>query len=70
MIVRVDLPDELVAKIDDVAEDRQAFVSEAVRRLLGEDSGVASANETVRINELADELKREAHDVLEYQALS
>ena len=46
-------------------------MSEAVRRrLLSEDSMSVPANETLRINELADELNREAEDVLEYQALS
>ena len=68
MIVSVNLPDELVAKIDEVAEDRAAFVSEAVRRLLHDDSETIG-DELVRINELADELNREAQDVLEYQVI-
>ena len=69
MIVSVNLPDELVAKIDEVAEDRAAFVSEVVRRLLHDDSETIG-DELVRINELADELNREAQDVLEYQVIS
>jgi metal-responsive CopG/Arc/MetJ family transcriptional regulator len=70
MIVQVNLPDELVAKIDRVAQDRTAFVSEAVRRLLHDGSENPTENETARINELADELNREALDVLEYQVIS
>ena len=64
------LPDELAVKIDDVATDRTAFVAEAVRRLLYESRARASVDETARINELADELNREAEDVLEYQVIS
>jgi len=70
MIVQVNLPDDLVAKIDEVAADRTAFVSEAVRRLLHDGSENPMENETARINELADELNREALDVLEYQVIS
>ena len=58
MIVQVNLPDELVAKIDKVAQDRTAFVSEAVRWLLHDGSENPTGNETARINELADELNR------------
>jgi metal-responsive CopG/Arc/MetJ family transcriptional regulator len=69
MSVQVDLPEELVAKIDDVATNRSAFVAEAVRRLL-HDSLARGVDETARINELADELNREAEEVLEYQVIS
>jgi Arc/MetJ-type ribon-helix-helix transcriptional regulator len=68
MSVQVDLPEELAAQIDDVASDRTAFVTEAVRRLL-RDASARPTNETARLNELADELNREADDVLEYQNL-
>jgi metal-responsive CopG/Arc/MetJ family transcriptional regulator len=70
MSVQVSLPDELAAKIDDVATDRTEFVAEAVRRLLHESRRPAVANETARINELADELNGEAADVLAYQVIS
>ena len=70
MIVQVNLPDELVAKIDKVSQDRTAFVSEAVRRLLHDGSESPMGNETARINELADQLNHEALDVLEYQVIS
>lgn len=70
MTVQVNLPDELVSRIDEVATDRTAFVSEAVRRHLRSGSVPSVTNETSRINELADELNREAEDVLEYQVIS
>lgn len=70
MSVQVSLPDDLVAQIDDVANDRTAFVTEAVRRLLRESSETATEDEVARINEVADELNREAEDVLEYQVIS
>lgn len=70
MSVQVSLPDELAAKIDDLATDRTAFVAEAVRRLLYESHLRGNVDETARINELADELNREAEDVLEYQVIS
>ena len=70
MSVQVSLPDELAAKIDDVATDRTEFVAEAVRRLLHESRTPQVENETARINELADELNGEATDVLEYQVIS
>jgi hypothetical protein len=70
MAVQVNLPDELVSRIDEVATDRTAFVSEAVRRHLRSGSLPSVTNETARINELADELNREAEDVLEYQVIS
>lgn len=66
----IDLPDELVAQIDAVANDRSAFVAEAVRRLLREPGDVSDKNEIDLINELADELNAEAEDVLEYQVIT
>jgi len=70
MSVQVSLPDDLAEQIDDVAADRTAFVTEAVRRLLRESSEVTKGDEVARINEVADELNREAEDVLEYQVFS
>lgn len=64
------LPDDLAEQIDHVAADRTAFVTEAVRRLLRESPEVATDDEVARINAVADELNREADDVLEYQVVS
>jgi len=66
----VNLPDELAAQIDDVSSDRSAFVTEAVRRLLRESVPGGDRSEIDRINELADELNREAEEVLEYQVIA
>jgi metal-responsive CopG/Arc/MetJ family transcriptional regulator len=70
MSVQVSLPDDLAAQIDDVATDRTAFVAEAVRRLLRQSSATNTHSEVARLNEVADELNREAEDVLEYQVIS
>ena len=67
--VRVNLPDDLVARIDDLSSDRSAFVAEAVRRALRESDRRGDEQEIARIDEVADELNREAEDILEYQAL-
>ena len=69
MSVQVTLPDDLAEQIDQVAEDRTAFVAEAVRRLLRDASEPTLQDEVARINEVADELNREAEDVLEYQVI-
>jgi metal-responsive CopG/Arc/MetJ family transcriptional regulator len=68
MSVPVMLPDELAAEIDGVAEDRSAFVAEAVRRLL-QQSSAAPAGDRARIDAFAEELNREMEDVLEFQVL-
>lgn len=71
MSVQIALPDDLAEQIDHVATDRTAFVAEAVRRLLRDSSDpTAVQDEVARINEFADELNREAEDVLEYQVIS
>jgi metal-responsive CopG/Arc/MetJ family transcriptional regulator len=70
MSVQVSLPDDLAKQIDHVAADRTAFVTEAVRRLLRESAETTADDEVARINEVADELNREAEDVLEYQVFS
>lgn len=69
MTIQVELPEEIVARIDSVSADRAAFVVEAVRSLLRESETTAGADDTARINEVADELNREAADVLEYQVI-
>ena len=68
--MHIDLPDDLVAQIDAVANDRSVFVAEAVRRLLREPGDVSNKSEIDLINELADELNAEAEDVLEYQVIA
>ena len=69
MTIQVTLPDELVARIDNLAQDRTAFVVQAIRSLLRESETTTDAEETARINEVAEELNREAEDVLEYQVI-
>ena len=63
MSVQIALPDDLAEQIDHVTKARTAFVAEAVRRLLPE---LTTNDEVARINEVAEELNREAEDVLEY----
>ena len=70
MSTQVNLPDDLVARIDDLSTDRSEFVAEAVRRALRESEQKADEHEIARINEVVDELNREAEDVLEYQVLA
>ncbi|HET8796689.1 MAG TPA: hypothetical protein VFO89_03320, partial [Thermoanaerobaculia bacterium] len=65
--VHIAIPDDLAEQIDHVATDRTAFVTEAVRRLLRDTSPSTLEDEVARINQFADELNREAEDVLEYQ---
>jgi metal-responsive CopG/Arc/MetJ family transcriptional regulator len=69
MSVHVAIPDDLAEQIDHVATDRTAFVAEAVRRHLQDASTSDLKDEVARINQFADELNREAEDVLEYQAI-
>jgi metal-responsive CopG/Arc/MetJ family transcriptional regulator len=68
MTVHVNLPDDLVEQIDSFAPDRSAFIEEAVKRMLRESTD-SVPDETGRINQLADELNREAEEVLEYQVI-
>jgi hypothetical protein len=70
MSVHIAIPDDLAEQIDHVATDRTAFVAEAVRRLLRDTSSPTLEEEVARINQFADELNREAEDVLEYQVIS
>jgi len=69
MTVQIALPDDLARQIDQVTPDRSAFVTEAVKRMLRE-STESAHDEIQRINELSEELNREAEDVLEYQVIS
>ena len=55
MTIQVDLPDELVARIDGVAEDRTTFIADAVRLALLQSRRVTDDHEVARINELAEE---------------
>jgi hypothetical protein len=68
--VHITIPDDLAEQIDQVATDRTAFVTEAVRRLLRDGSTATLEDEVARINQFADELNREAEEVLEYQVIS
>lgn len=68
--VHITIPDDLAEQIDHVATDRTAFVAEAVRRLLRDGPTSTLEDEVARINQFADELNREAEDVLEYQVIS
>lgn len=67
MSISVNIPEELVAEIDRRGTDRTAFVVEAVKRLLCEDTADFDRREIERINQNADDLTAEAMDVLEYR---
>jgi len=70
MTIQVNLPDDLVARIDDLSSDRSEFVAEAVRKALRESQSDTTEHDISQINEVVDELNREAEDVLEYQVLA
>ncbi len=70
MSVHITIPDDLAEQIDHVATDRTAFVTEAVRRLLRDTPTSTLEDEVALINQFADELNREAEEVLEYQVIS
>lgn len=67
MTVEVNLPEDLIAQIDTISDDRNQFITEAVRRVLGAKT-IDHKAEVDRINAVADELNQEAADALEYQA--
>ena len=69
MSVTVHLPEDLAAKIDSVSNDRSAFVADAVRQALRERSAKDVTEEVARIDPVAEELNREASEVLEYQVI-
>jgi hypothetical protein len=68
MSVHIAIPDDLAGEIGHVATDREAFVAEAVRRLLRDAPPLTLDEEVARINQFADELNREAEEVLEYRS--
>jgi metal-responsive CopG/Arc/MetJ family transcriptional regulator len=70
MSVNITIPDDLAEQIDHVTPDRTAFVAEAVRRLLRDTPSSTLEDEVARINQFADELNREAEDVLEYHVIA
>jgi metal-responsive CopG/Arc/MetJ family transcriptional regulator len=70
MTIEVNLPEELVARIDELAEDRGEFVVRAVTKMLRENDRGGDDQELARINSVAEELNREAEDVLEYQVIA
>jgi metal-responsive CopG/Arc/MetJ family transcriptional regulator len=69
MTIQVNLPADLIAKIDSISSDRDRFIADAIRQVLRK-SARSDDEEVARINAVADELNAEAADVLEYQALS
>jgi len=68
-MVTVQLPEDLAAEIDNVSKDRSSFVAEAVRKALRDRTAKHLAEDVARINSVAEELNREASDVLEYQVI-
>jgi len=69
MQVTVHSPRTLRPRSHSVTNDRSAFVTKAVRRALREGAPVDVADEISRINSVADQLNREAAEVLEYQVI-
>jgi hypothetical protein len=70
MSVPIGVSEELVSRMDNLTGDREAFVENAVRRMLRDYAAEPKRDDIAKINQLADELNREAEDVLEYQVLS
>lgn len=68
-MVTVQLPEDLAAEIDHVSQDRSKFVTEVVRQALRDRSVKHLAADVESINSIADELNREASEVLEYQVI-
>lgn len=67
----VTLSAELLAKIDKAAANRSSFLETAARRYLADlERKNADERDIAAINAHADDLNREALDVLDYQALS
>jgi metal-responsive CopG/Arc/MetJ family transcriptional regulator len=67
MTIQVNLPEDLITRIDSIAADRDQFIADAIRQVLRK-SKRSDAEEVALINAVADELNAEAADVLEYQA--
>jgi metal-responsive CopG/Arc/MetJ family transcriptional regulator len=68
--IDVDLPEDLVARIDELARNRCEFVAEAVRKALRELEVTPNEHDVAQINVVVDELNREAEDVLDYQTFA
>jgi metal-responsive CopG/Arc/MetJ family transcriptional regulator len=69
MTIQVNLPEDLITKIDSISSDRNQFIADAIRQVLGKPTR-SDEEEVARINAVADELNTEAADVLKYQAIS
>ncbi len=67
----VTLSSELLAEIDKAAANRSAFLETAAKRYLADlQRKKMDERDIAAINAQADDLNREALDVLDYQALS
>lgn len=69
MPIQIILPDELAAQICKVSSDPSLFVAAAVRQVLRDIPPASRTDQVEQINRFADELNREAADVLEFQAI-
>lgn len=69
MPIQVTLPDDLAEQIGKVSADPSEFVAEAVRHALHHEHIERSVLEVERINSVADELNREAAEVLQFQVI-
>jgi metal-responsive CopG/Arc/MetJ family transcriptional regulator len=67
MTIQVNLPEDLLTKIDSISSDRDQFIADAVRQVLRRPKR-SDEDEVALINAVADELNAEAADALEYQA--
>jgi hypothetical protein len=68
--IQITLPDDLAAQIGKVTNDPSQFVAAAVRQVLRDSSPGSASEQIEQINQLADELNREAADVLEFQVIA
>jgi metal-responsive CopG/Arc/MetJ family transcriptional regulator len=67
MTIQVNLPEDLLTKIDSISSNRDQFIADAVRQVLRRRKR-SDEDEVALINSVADELNAEAADALEYQA--
>jgi metal-responsive CopG/Arc/MetJ family transcriptional regulator len=67
MTIQVNLPEDLITRIDAIASDRDQFIADAIQQVLRK-SKRSDAEEVALINTVADELNAEAADALEFQA--
>lgn len=68
MTISIELPDDVLAAIKEAGATPSDFVAEAVRRFV-EMRRRSGEDDIQRINAVADELNREAAEVLEFQAI-